>query len=132
MIPIETILLWVAVLIFVSVVSSKISDRFAVPVLLLFLAMGMLAGSEGIGGIAFNNAQMAKSIGIVALIFIIFSGGFDTNWKETKSVMWPGVILSTAGVLLTAIITGYFAVLILMEEVGFMNIEIISKIRNAR
>ena len=113
MIPIETILLWVAVLIFVSVVSSKISDRFAVPVLLLFLAMGMLAGSEGIGGIAFNNAQMAKSIGIVALIFIIFSGGFDTNWKETKSVMWPGVILSTAGVLLTAIITGYFAVLIL-------------------
>ena len=113
MMPIETILLWVAVLIFVSVVSSKISDRFAVPVLLLFLAMGMLAGSEGIGGIAFNNAQMAKSIGIVALIFIIFSGGFDTNWKETKSVMWPGVILSTAGVLLTAVITGCFAIYIL-------------------
>src|SRR3990167_793667 len=109
----ETIILWIAVLLFVSVVSSKLSDKFAVPVLLLFLAIGMLAGSEGIGKIYFDNAQMAKSIGIVALIFIIFSGGFDTNWKETKSVMWPGVILSTAGVLLTAVITGCFAIYIL-------------------
>lgn len=113
MIPIETILLWVAVLIFVSVVSSKLSDRFAIPVLLLFLAIGMLAGSEGIGKIYFDNAQLAKSIGVVALIFIIFSGGFDTNWKDTKSIVWPGVILSTAGVLMTAIITGCFAVYIL-------------------
>lgn len=113
MISIETILLWVAALIFVSVISSKISDRFAIPVLLLFLAIGMFAGSEGVGGLAFDDAQMAKSIGIVALIFIIFSGGFDTNWKETKSVMWPGVLLSTAGVLITAVITGCFAVYIL-------------------
>ncbi|MBU4376044.1 MAG: potassium/proton antiporter [Candidatus Omnitrophica bacterium] len=111
--PIENILLWVAVLIFVSVISSKLSDKFAIPVLLLFLAIGMLAGSEGIGGIYFDNAQLAKSIGIVALIFIIFSGGLDTNWKDTRSVIWPGVILSTAGVLITAIITGCFAVYIL-------------------
>ena len=109
----ETIILWIAVLLFVSVVSSKLSDKFAVPVLLLFLAIGMLAGSEGIGGIAFDDAQMAKSIGIVALIFIIFSGGFDTNWKDTKSVVLPGLILSTLGVLLTAIIIGFFAVYIL-------------------
>ncbi len=109
----ETILLWVAVLLFVSVVSSKLSDKFAVPVLLLFLAIGMLAGSEGIGGIYFDNAQMAKSIGIVALIFIIFSGGLDTDWKDTRSIVWPGVILSTLGVLLTAIITGIFAMYIL-------------------
>ena len=109
----ETILLWVAVLLFVSVVSSKLSDKFSVPVLLLFLAIGMLAGSEGIGGIHFDNAQMAKSIGIVALIFIIFSGGLDTNWKDSKSIVLPGVILSTLGVLLTAIITGIFAVYIL-------------------
>lgn len=113
MIPLESILLWAAVLLFVSVISSKISDRFAIPVLLLFLAVGMFAGSEGIGGIAFDDAQMAKSIGIVALIFIIFSGGFDTNWKETRAVMRPGIILSTAGVLLTAVITGCFAIYIL-------------------
>jgi cell volume regulation protein A len=111
--PIENILLWVAVLIFVSVVSSKLSDKFAIPILLLFLTIGMLAGSEGIGGIYFDDAQLAKSIGVVALIFIIFSGGLDTNWKDTKSVILPGVILSTAGVLMTAIITGFFAVHIL-------------------
>lgn len=110
---IENILLWVAVLMFVSVISSKLSDRFAIPVLLLFLTIGMLAGSEGIGGLYFDNAQLAKSIGIVALIFIIFSGGLDTNWKDTKAIVWPGVILSTVGVLLTAIITGFFAIYIL-------------------
>ncbi|MDD4910509.1 MAG: potassium/proton antiporter [Candidatus Omnitrophica bacterium] len=113
MIPIDTILLWVAVLIFVSVVSSKLSDRFAIPVLLLFLGIGMLAGSEGIGKIYFDNAQLAKSIGVVALIFIIFSGGFDTNWKDTRSVAGPGIMLSTLGVLMTALITGCFAVYIL-------------------
>ncbi|MFA6350520.1 MAG: potassium/proton antiporter [Candidatus Omnitrophota bacterium] len=113
MMPIESILFLVAGLIFVSVISSKLSHRFAIPVLLLFLGIGMFTGSEGIGGIYFNNPQMAKSIGIVALIFIIFSGGLDTDWKETKSVVWPGIILSTAGVLLTAIITGLFAVYIL-------------------
>jgi len=111
--PIENILLWIAVLMFVSVVSSKLSDRFAIPALLLFLIIGMLAGSEGIGGLYFDNAQLAKSLGIVALIFIIFSGGLDTNWKDTKAVVWPGVVLSTAGVLLTAIITGFFAIYIL-------------------
>jgi len=111
--PIENILLWVAVLIFVSVVSSKLSDKFAILTLLLFLTIGMLAGSEGIGGIYFDDAQLAKSIGVVALIFIIFSGGLDTNWKDTKSVILPGVILSTAGVLMTAVITGFFAVHIL-------------------
>ncbi|MFA5259599.1 MAG: potassium/proton antiporter [Candidatus Omnitrophota bacterium] len=113
MIPIETSLLWAAVLLFTSAVSSKLSEKFAIPVLLLFLAIGMLAGSEGMGRIYFNNAQLAKSIGVVALIFIIFSGGLDTNWKDTKSVVLPGVILSTAGVLLTAVITGFFAVYIL-------------------
>jgi len=113
MVPIETILLWVAVLIFVSAVSSKLSDRFAIPALLLFLVIGMLVGSEGIGKIYFDNAQLAKSIGVVALVFIIFSGGLDTNWRDTKTVLWPGVILSTVGVLLTAIITGFFAMYIL-------------------
>lgn len=109
----ETILLWIAVLIFISVVSSKLSDKFSVPVLLLFLAIGMLAGSEGIGGIYFDNAQLAKSIGVVALIFIIFSGGFDTDWKDTKPILRPGIILSTLGVLLTAVVTSIFAVHIL-------------------
>jgi len=102
---------------FVSVVSSKISDKFAVPVLLLFLAVGMLAGSEGIGKIYFDNAQLAKNIGVLALIFIIFSGGLDTYWKDTKPIIIPGILLSTIGVLITAIITGLFAVYILKFSV---------------
>lgn len=110
---IDYILLWIAILIFASVLTSKLSEKFAIPALLLFLAVGMLAGSEGLGGVFFDNAQLAKSVGIVALIFIIFSGGLDTNWKETRSVVWPGIILSIAGVLLTAVIAGYFAVRIL-------------------
>ncbi len=109
----EIILLWVSVLLFVSVISSKISDKFAVPVLLLFLAIGMIAGSEGLGGIYFDNAQLAKSIGIVSLIFIIFSGGLDTNWKESKQVLLPGILLSTFGVLFTAIVIGVFAIYVL-------------------
>jgi len=110
---IENILLWVSVLIFVSVVSSKLSDKFGIPILLLFLTIGMLAGSEGIGGIYFDDAKLAKSIGVVALIFIIFSGGLDTDWKDTKSIILPGAIISTVGVLMTAIFTGFFAVYIL-------------------
>ena len=110
---IETILAWFAGIVFISVISSKISDKLAIPVLLIFLVIGMLAGSEGIGGIYFDDVSLAKSIGIVALIFIIFSGGFDTEWRETRGVIWPGVILSTAGVLLTAVIIGFFSVHIL-------------------
>ncbi len=113
MMAIDMILLWVAVLIFVSVVSSKLSDRFAIPVLLIFLAIGILAGSEGVGKIYFNNPSAAKSIGIVALIFIIFSGGLDTEWKDTRSIVWQGIVLATCGVLLTALVTGLFAIYIL-------------------
>ncbi|MFA5115829.1 MAG: cation:proton antiporter, partial [Candidatus Omnitrophota bacterium] len=109
----EYLLLGGSILLLFSIVASKISDRFGVPALLLFLAIGMLAGSEGLGGIYFDDPWLAKSIGVVALIFIIFSGGLDTNWKDTKPIVWPGVVLSTLGVLLTAIITGFFAVYLL-------------------
>lgn len=112
-IGIEVILLWVAVLTLISVLASKFSDRFAIPALLLFLVIGMFAGSEGLVGIYFNDPWLAKSIGIIALIFIIFSGGIDTNWKDVRPVILPGIILSTAGVLITAIIVGVFAVYIL-------------------
>ena len=92
-----------------SIVSSKLSDRFAVPAFLLFLTIGMLAGSEGLGGIYFDNYRIAKSIGVVALIFIIFSGGLDTTWKTVKPLLLPGLILSTAGVVMTALIVGVCA-----------------------
>ncbi len=112
-IVIENILLWVAVLILASVLASKLSDRFSVPALLIFLIIGMLAGSEGIGGIYFDNYAVAKSIGIITLIFIVYSGGLGASWKAVRPVLFPGLVLSTAGVLLTAIVVGLSAVLLL-------------------
>lgn len=105
---IENILLVGSLLLFVSVIISKASYKFGVPTLLLFLAIGMLAGSEGIGGINFDNPQIAQFIGIVALNFILFSGGLDTDWTSVKHILKEGLVLSTLGVLLTAALLGIF------------------------
>ncbi len=105
---IENILLVGSLLLLISIVAGKASFRFGVPVLVLFLAIGMLAGSEGIGGIYFSDSQVAQFIGIVSLNFILFSGGLDTDWKSVKPVLWIGVSLSTLGVLLTAVSLGLF------------------------
>ena len=104
----ENILLVGSLLLIVSVFLGKTSYRFGVPSLLLFLAIGMLAGSEGIGGINFDDPKIAQFIGIVALNFILFSGGLDTNWASVKPILWQGVVLSTLGVMLTAFIVGTF------------------------
>jgi potassium/hydrogen antiporter len=97
----------------VSVISSKASGRLGVPALLVFLLIGMLAGSEGPGGIYFADAQIAQFLGIVALVFILFSGGMDTSWEHVRPVLWKGVSLSTLGVLTTATLVGAFATLVL-------------------
>jgi potassium/hydrogen antiporter len=107
-ITIENILLVGSLLLFVSVVVGKTSYRFGVPTLLLFLAIGMLAGSDGIGGINFDNPKIAQFIGIVSLNFILFSGGLDTNWTSVKPILKEGIALSTLGVLLTALSLGTF------------------------
>jgi potassium/hydrogen antiporter len=108
----ENILLIGSILIFISLIAGKTSYRIGVPVLLLFISIGMLAGSDGIGGIEFDNPKMAQFIGIVALCFILFSGGLDTDWRTIKPVLWQGVSLSTVGVLLTASSIGVFVWLI--------------------
>ncbi|PKO00440.1 MAG: potassium/proton antiporter [Chloroflexi bacterium HGW-Chloroflexi-4] len=109
----EIILIVVAVLILLSVIVSKISERFGVPLLLLFLALGMLAGSEGFGGIHFDDPYLTQNISIIALTIILFSGGLDTPWKSVKSVMKEGISLATFGVILTAAVFGLFTYFIL-------------------
>ena len=109
---IENIVLFGSLLLFISVVLGKTSYRFGVPVLLLFLAIGMLAGSEGIGGIHFNDPKLAQFIGIVSLNFILFSGGLDTSWTSVKPIFRQGLVLSTLGVLLTATSIGTFVWLV--------------------
>ncbi len=102
---IEVVLLGVSVLFFLSILAGKASSKFGVPALLLFLAVGMLFGSDGIG-IHFENIQIANSIGTVALCIILYSGGLDTNISEIRPVIKQGVILATLGVFITAFITG--------------------------
>ena len=109
MLSIETIFLIIAALLFFSVAASKVSDRFGVPTLLLFLTIGMLAGSDGIGRIYFNDPWLTKNLGTTALIFILFSVGFEMDKKDIKSIFLPGLSLSTIGVLLTALFVGLFA-----------------------
>ncbi|MBI5874177.1 MAG: potassium/proton antiporter [Candidatus Omnitrophica bacterium] len=109
---IEHIILGTSILLLLGIIAGKTSDKLGVPALLLFLLIGMLAGSEGLGGVNFNDPWLAKSIGIIALIFIIFSGGLETNWKNISPVIKEGAILSTAGVLLTAIIVASFATIV--------------------
>jgi cell volume regulation protein A len=104
----ENILLVGSILLFVSLLAGKTSAKFGVPVLIFFLAIGMLAGSEGIGGIYFNNPKTAQFIGIIALNFILFSGGFDTSWQSIKTIAWQGFTLSTLGVFITAFSVGIF------------------------
>lgn len=103
----ENVLLIGSILLFVSVVVGKTGYRLGVPVLLLFLVVGMLFGSDGLG-IQFHNAQEAQFIGMVALSIILFSGGMETKIKEIRPVVWPGILLSTVGVLTTTLFTGLF------------------------
>lgn len=111
--PIETLFLIIAVLLVLSVAASKFSDRFGVPALLLFLLIGMLAGSEGFGGIYFDNPVIAQVIGLFALSVILFSGGLDTEWESVRVVIKESLTLATLGVLLTAAILGVSAHLLL-------------------
>lgn len=96
-----------------SIVLSKFFSRFGLPSLLLFLAIGMLAGSEGLGGIHFDNILLAKSLGVVALVYILFSGGLDTDWQTVRPVVWPALTLSLLGTLTTATFIGFFTVYVL-------------------
>ena len=101
----ELVLLVISFLFFLSILAGKAGYRFGVPALLLFLSVGMLFGSDGLG-IEFENIQIAETIGTIALCIILFSGGMDTKISEIRPVIAQGVILATLGVFLTAIFTG--------------------------
>lgn len=103
---IELVFLAIAILLVLSVAASKFSDRFGVPALSLFLILGMLAGSEGLGGIYFDDPLLAQAIGFFALAIILFSGGLDTQWTNIRSAVKESIILATIGVFLTALILG--------------------------
>jgi len=106
--PIEYILFGASVLLLLSIIASKVASKIRVPALIIFILVGMFAGSEGPGGIAFDNAWAAQLLGTIALAFIIFSGGLHSSWKRVRPVLWTGISLSTVGVFLTAVLVGLF------------------------
>ena len=105
---IELIFIVFSTLVILSILTIKLSNRFGIPALVLFLAIGMLAGSEGLGGIMFDNPSLVRSLGICALVLILFAGGLDTEWAAVRPILWQGLSLSTIGVLLTALLVGVF------------------------
>ncbi|MDR2414728.1 MAG: potassium/proton antiporter [Odoribacteraceae bacterium] len=118
----ENVLLIGSILLFVSIVVGKAGFRFGVPVLLLFLGVGMLFGNDALGVIHFNDFKTTQFIGIIALNIILFSGGMDTRTSEVKPVTGQGIILATAGVLITALVTGYFIYFITGLTNGFISL----------
>ena len=105
---IDVIFIVFSTLVILSIFTIKLSNRFGIPSLVLFLAIGMLAGSDGLGGITFDNPDLVRSLGITALVLILFSGGLDTEWAAIRPIVWQGLSLSTIGVLVTALLIGVF------------------------
>ena len=95
-----------------GIVGALLADRVRVPGLLLFLGLGMLAGSEGVGGIDFSNMELARTLGTIALILILFEGGLTAGWREIRPVLGTAASLATIGTVLTAVVAGFAAKLI--------------------
>lgn len=109
----QPLVLLAALLLLGGVLLSKTSSRLGVPSLLLFLGLGMLAGSEGLAGVEFDDVELARQVGVIALAFILFSGGLSTRWHDIRPVIGPGVALASVGVLTSALVLGSLASVIL-------------------
>ncbi len=102
-----------SIVLLLCVLSSKFFYRFGVPSLLIFLILGMIFGRDGLVGIQFDNFSLAKDLCSIGLVFIMFYGGFGTNWSSAKPVALPAILMSTLGVFITAGLTGLFCHLVL-------------------
>jgi hypothetical protein len=103
------ILLIVGGVLAASIVVAFGASRAGVPSLVVFLGLGMLLGSEGPGGIAFDDADLARKVGVVALAAILFEGGLATSWRRLREVAVPAALLATVGVVVTAVLAGLAA-----------------------
>jgi len=104
----EYIVLIISVLIIVSIFVTKLSDNLGIPSLVLFMIVGMLAGTDGFGNINFEDVGIARTIGIISLVLILFAGSLSIKWRDMKAVINYSVSLSTIGVAVTTILTGLF------------------------
>ena len=106
-------IIFVSIILFLCILADKFSGRFGLPALILFIAIGMIFGCDGIFKIQFSNYNIAEEICTVALSFIMFYGGFNTKWSTAKTVAAKAIFLSTFGVIVTAVLTGTFAYFVL-------------------
>ena len=106
----------------ICITSSKVLYKFGVPMLLIFIVLGMLFGSEGLVGIYFDNYELTSHLCSLALVFIMFYGGFGTNWSISKPVAIPSILMSSLGVIITAGLTGVFCHLLMKTTLqeGFL------------
>ncbi len=111
-------LLIIALLLIAAILSSKLSSRFGVPALVLFVGVGMLAGSDGLIGIEFDNYNVAQAIGVFALNFILFFGGMETKTRDILPALRIGTMLSVFGTLITALIVGGALYLLAMDRIS--------------
>jgi len=100
------------VLLAAAIAAAKIADRVRVPGLLLFLALGMMVGSEGLGGVEFADVELTQTLGTIALVLILFEGGLSAGWNEIRPVLATAMSLAVVGTILTALITGGAAILL--------------------
>ena len=101
-------LLVLSAVLILCILLSKVSNKLGMPMLLAFMVLGMVFGSDGLFKIPFENNIIMENIATIALLFIIFYGGFGTNWKTARPVLGKSVMLSTLGVILTAAFVGLF------------------------
>src|ERR671913_761054 len=100
------LILVAAALLAAGIAASLLASRIRLPGLLLFLGLGMLIGSDGLGWIAFDDYELARTIGIVALSLILFEGGLTAGFDEIKPVLRPSLLLAVVGTLATAVLWG--------------------------
>jgi potassium/hydrogen antiporter len=116
---IDRLILLAATLLLAGIVSSKFSTRLGLPVLVLFLVVGMLAGEDGIGGLEFDDVRIAHAVGTLALAIILFDGGLQTRRSALRAVWKPSLLRATIGVIVTATVTGLAAAAI--SEVSLLS-----------
>ncbi|MEH6661724.1 MAG: potassium/proton antiporter [Parasphingorhabdus sp.] len=109
----ELTLLILGVILFTTVLAGTLSSRFGFPALIGFIGLGILAGVEGPGGFYFENFELTQGIGIACLLFILFSGGMGTDWRDVRRMAVPALLLATIGVLISAAIVALSAIFIL-------------------
>ena len=97
----------------ICITSTKVLYKFGVPMLLIFIILGMLFGSDGIVGIYFDDYDLTSKLCSLGLVFIMFYGGFGTNWREAKPVSISSILMSSFGVIITAGLTGLFCYFII-------------------